>query len=150
ADFREPGLLTAASYSCSSEILRTLVSLGVDVNEQGGKPLMNATVARNFENIAFLLEQRADVNVRGYNGRTPLIMATRDDNDNFPADFKIVQLLLQHGAAVNIKDDDGSTALMGAARDGDAKVVRFLLESGADPSAKDKNGQTPLSLATNA
>lgn len=147
ADFREQGLLTAASNRCSPEILKGLLELGLDANEDGGQPLLNATATRSFENMKFLIEHRANVNARGYKARTPLIMATRDDNENLPADFKMVQVLLQHGADVNAKDEDGWTPLMGAARDGDARVVRLLLENGADPAARDNNNNTPLLLA---
>jgi len=147
ADFREPGILTSASFRLSPEILRTLIDLGLDINEDGGRPFVNATTAGNITNMKFLLQHGADVNARGGYGRTSLSLVTRDDNANFPADLMIVRFLVEHGADVNARDEDGWTPLMGAARDGDAGVVRFLLDNGAQADATDKNGISPLSLA---
>jgi len=147
ADYCEPGLLSAASSRSRPDTLKRLIELGLDVNENGGQPLVNAAASRNLENIQVLLRYGANANARGGYGRSPLILVTRDDDESLPANTKIVEMLLLHGADVNLRDDEGWTALMGAARDGDATVVQLLLESGAKPNVSDDQGNSPLSLA---
>ncbi|KAB8243572.1 ankyrin repeat-containing domain protein [Aspergillus flavus] len=111
-----------------------------------------------------LVDNGADVNLSGSNGRTPLSFAAERRNDN------IIKMLLEKGAAVEAKDNTGRTPLSWAAgrrkpdaydfydtsimdapgiSDGenDMNIIKMLLQAGANVESKDINGRTPLSWA---
>ena len=98
-----------------------------------------------------LIEQNADVDIRGRYGMVPLHLAARHDDD-----VDIMQLLLDRGANPNSRDDDGSAPLhsscllvgerrLSAFRN--VEGTRLLLEHGAIMDAEDNKGRTPLQLA---
>jgi ankyrin repeat protein len=70
----------------------------------GYRELLAAMWAKDIGQFKKLLEQGADVNARGPNGRTILMDAT----DHFFLDF--VRLLIEKGADVNAADSSGATA----------------------------------------
>ncbi len=73
------------------------------------------------------LQNGANVNVKDYFQRTPLMYASASGN------LEIVQLLLKHGASLSIneRDRDGKTAFMFAKEKGFKKIMQILLEYGA-------------------
>ena len=89
----------------------------------------------------FLLENRADPNVRDKMGATPVHVAAAFGKDS------IARLLLQKGANPNAKKKDGVTPLMVAANFGYVPVGKVLHEFNADLVAKDNKGRTALSIA---
>jgi ankyrin repeat protein len=119
--------------------------------------------------LAFLTV--ANVNVRGFYNRTPLMEAafhqkpglvrfllshhadlTAGDNDgsqaiHYASDVGSAQQLLEHGAQVNARSKDGDTPLMQAAWDAQTTVVEFLLQRGADIHATDNSGLQALHRA---
>lgn len=89
-----------------------------------------------------LVDNGADVNLSGSNGRTPLSFAAERRNDN------IIKMLLEKGAAVEAKDNTGRTPLSWAAESSrNENSIRILLERGAEIESKDDAGRTPLSWA---
>lgn len=83
-----------------------------------------------LEVISMLLEAGADINARNSFGRSALMLATSDGND------EIARLLLDAGAIAAYKDILGQDALWLAARHGHATVVRHLMEK-APPTYKE-------------
>lgn len=121
--------------------------------------LIPAAAEGNTARVKELLDQGADPNVRGADGRTPLMEAA------YAGHREIFRLLLDKGARVNLKKDDGATAisfargrndpvilemlvqidhLMEAAGKGDVDAVRKLLEKGASVNARGADGRTAL------
>ena len=101
-------------------------------------------VAMHFKHmeIAYkLLEGGADVNSKGMNGRTPLIIATQEN------DRSTVKLLIEKGADLERKDDEGNTALLHALRWGHAAIVTELLYSDASCEYVDNMSRTALHYA---
>lgn len=89
-----------------------------------------------------LVDNGADVNLSGSNGRTPLSLAAERSNDH------IIMMLLEKGAAVEAKDNTGRTPLSWAAGSSrNENSIRILLERGAEIESKDDAGRTPLSWA---
>jgi len=95
--------------------------------------LMSYVQLEEIDNVRDVIDKGANVNWRGVNGFTPLIIAARHT---------------EKGADVNADDNTGQTALMQAAWFGHADVVRVLAEKGADLNAKEsKGGSTALMMA---
>jgi ankyrin repeat protein len=97
-----------------------------------------------------LLEEGADVNIKGLYGHTLLIEAVKLNN------LAMVRMLLDRGAEVNTKAGFTKyTALHIAARyfgRGEAgdEIVRLLIGKGAEVDAANTEGQTPLHSAADA
>ncbi len=85
----------------------TALSLPLD-NLSPDQPLHYACLQCRPEIVQFLLQQHAEVNVRGYQGRTPLYHAV-DEGD--AQSLEIVKMLIEAGADPNIKEDLGMTPL---------------------------------------
>lgn len=95
----------------------------------------------NLENIALLLDLKANAAQADYEGNTPLHLAT---------DPKVIRLLLEACPAIlDRQNKSGRTPLMLASIAGNLSCVKELLEHGADVSLVDsRHGQTALHLAT--
>ena len=98
----------------------------------------NAKIAR------LLIENKADIDVRDNEGRTPLSYAAGAGNE------AVVSLLLGKGADLGSRDEQRWTSLLCAAERGHAAVVSLLLEKGADPNVRDEDGWTPLLSAADS
>jgi len=127
-------------------VLDLLLGAGADVgarNSSGSTALHVVAAAPDAPNAlqiaSGLLESGADPNAYDDEGRTPLILAARGDNE------ALVRVLLEAGADVAARHTGGGTALHSAVEaGGSAAVVQVLLEAGADPDARDNAGLTPL------
>jgi uncharacterized protein len=86
----------------------------------------------------------ADLDQRGHNGDTALMLATR------MGEFVVVHELLEAGATVNVKNNDGNNALWFACfRDFDV-LIDPLVEAGIDLDNQNDNGATVLMYAASA
>lgn len=116
------------------------------------KPQPREVVLRNrqregkaqLEIAQMLLQQDADVNIKGLDGKTALIKTVTLDESVV---LNLLSLLIQNKADVNLQDNQGFTALMEAARTDRLKVVSFLLKNGADTNLKNCKAMTALSIA---
>lgn len=121
--------------------------------------LLSAAGEGNTARVKELLGQGANPNVRGADGRSPLMEAA------YGGHLEIFRLLLDKGARVDFKKDDGATALsfaqgrndqvmvemllqidrlIEAAGRGDETAVRTQLEKGASVNAGGADGRTAL------
>lgn len=85
-----------------------------------------------------LLENGADVNIRGREGKTPLWWAARERRN------EIVILLLNRGANIDIPDWNRCTPLWIAAMLEDSDMTKLLITMGADINAVGGTGYTAL------
>ena len=131
----------------STEMIRGLISIGIDINQIGGSwppPLLVAARYGNLDGLELLLDNNVDVGARNANLRTALHEAMcraperRDE---------IIYRLFKAGVDVNARDLRNQTALQSAVFDGsepDEKVVRCLIEVGLNIEAEDCHKDTAL------
>jgi len=125
------------------------------VNRAGETPLHRvATKGFNGSNaveaaatwLQPLITNRANINARDTNGRTPLHLAAQAKN------VPVMEALIHYGAKVNARDSAGKTPLHLAVEDIDPlgkslPVVASLVKHRAKVSLADTNGVTPLHSA---
>lgn len=99
--------------------------------------LRSGAATGNVEGVTNALEA-LDINERGFDGSTALIIATTSGQ------AEIVKLLLERKADLSLADSKGQTALMHAVIKGHASLVETLLAAGAKVDAKDRHGMTAL------
>ncbi len=105
-------------------------------------PTGNALNAQH-EIVRLLLDAGSDVNAKGNDGKTALIIAA------IKGDTTIVEMLLDKGVEINDTDEEGSTALMFAVANGYKQTVKVLLNNKADGRARSKKGGTAWLYAKN-
>jgi len=116
-----------------------------------------------------------DLEYRGFNGNTPLLLAALEANammvsrlieaggdlyavnDDFNgvlfnacyADSpEVIRLLVEAGADINDTNEEGTTALMYAASASRSECVRMLLSLGADSSLHNEDGFSAIELTS--
>lgn len=134
--------MTAAIANCHIEVVKVLLSAGVDVNEIDHNifltPLCLAIEQNQTEITRLLLNAGADPN--NYLDLTPLCLAARNGN------IEIIRMLLSAGADVNIDMEDNYRSVMEAAYYGHLEIVKTLVEAGAEVDTWSQS-VTALSLA---
>jgi ankyrin repeat protein len=91
--------------------------------------------------LLVLLNAGANVNVRGDNGDTPLLLAAAYGHAD------TVEALLALGADINAKNDTGNTALIEAVASARLEIVKILIENKADVKARNVAGSSAVDVA---
>jgi hypothetical protein len=148
---REPSADSLTRWIASEHYRRIvpyLLAHGANPNDRSGQqaqpPLVVAAYS-NPEAVSMLLDARADVNIQGYDGMTPLHAAC-DSGYGKPERAELAALFIARGADVNAVSTAGQAPLHRAAS-GSPKCVRLLLAAGAKVEAPDYIGGTPLAWA---
>lgn len=97
----------------------------------------------SIEKVSLWVKLGADVNAKGHNGWSSLILASTHGHLN------IVDFLVAKGARVNARDFRRATALMYASGRGHLDIAKFLISAGAYVDAKDSHGWTASMWASN-
>ena len=105
--------------------------------------LVRAVTIQRDSLVDLCLMERVDPNGRDGQGRTPLLIATSQQ------DWKTARRLLDAGAAVDLADNNGFTPVMAAAVHGDLEMFQLLLarSTNLQPEKRCADGQDLLSLA---
>ena len=140
--------LYAASYGGHIDIMLWLLNHGADANTfcSGFTPLFESADKMHLDTAQVLLENNADINLRDYQGQTPLYWVLSYCRSKGKL-MDMVRLLLEHGADPNICTNDHRTPLHEASSHGLLEAARLLLSQGAKTDEEDKNGRTPLQMA---
>lgn len=129
-----------AAHENSTEIVKSILENGVDVNirgDSGNTPLEDAVhqYKNNIESIEVLIQHGANVNSRDNIGQTPLMSVWS---------LEVAKYLITHGADVNACDNDGETVLMHRISSSELDIINLLLANGADLNLKNNRGETVL------
>lgn len=130
------------------------------VKDTSIKELQNAVENKDFRKVKYLVQNGANLNVKGEAGLSMLHWAvlnpecrvisaskgavhglrpqTTQYSDSI---LKLVKYMVDHGLDVNARDDFDRTPLHFAH---DIEVVKYLVEHGADLSVRDDVGRTPV------
>ena len=105
--------------------------------------LVRAVTIQRDSLVDLYLTERVDPNGRDGQGRTPLLIATSQQ------DWKTARRLLDAGAAVDLADKNGFTPIMAAAMHGDVEMFQLLLARSTNfhPETPCLDGQDLLSFA---
>jgi len=163
-------------YDNNFPALAQALDEGADVNMVDGSGqtlLMNAARNGRLEQLRFLVEFEACLDIQDEDGDTALdwaqgmgetecaellieangnyVMSNHTFNDLagmlFCNDFPALEQALNEGADVNMLDGDGSTLLMNAAVVGKVESLQFLIDSKASIDIQDEDGETALDYA---
>ena len=172
--FGTPGPIESGTID-STELLKKMLSKGVDVNARmdknglndgqrnrlnrlGATPFLLAAKVTDVEAMKILLAAGADPNVPTADKVTPLMAAAgvsiwnpSEDGGSLqsqePEQLEAVKICLEQGNDVNGENFFGDTPLHGAVYRGANSIVEYLVKHGAKLDAKDVRGWTPLTVA---
>jgi ankyrin repeat protein len=141
-----PALVQAALYG-NEMTIELLLERGADPKAATPDGLTALHVAAgDLGKARDLIAHGADVNAKTKAGRTPLLIAARQDGA-----YPVVKLLIEKGADIKVLDSvpdffsgPGLNALMLAAKSGDVRTVKLLTEHGLDVNTRNPKGYTAL------
>lgn len=116
----------------------TLMVSAAAAAANGDLRLVDAARQNDSRTVRQLLQQHADVNVRGYDGSTALLWAAHWN------DLETADALIGAGADVNTANDLRVTPLSVACTNANAALVDRLLAAGANPNTPIATGETPI------
>ncbi|MDR2759613.1 MAG: ankyrin repeat domain-containing protein [Spirochaetaceae bacterium] len=107
-----------------------------------GNGVLHFAAAGNYEGLVqYLLEKRANVDIRNASGATPFHEAVKRGNLN------IMRQLIAGRADINAQDAIGNTAMhLTVSENWHREVLNFLLDNQANPNIKNEHGDTPLHM----
>ncbi|RDD43953.1 Transient receptor potential cation channel subfamily A member 1 [Trichoplax sp. H2] len=113
-----------------------------NLDEHQMSPLHYAARGNRVDVVKTLISHDADVNIRGYDGNTPLFMAAKY---NSLGTFEVLHLA---GAEFKLVDDQGNTLLHEASKLGHLNICKYITENNLlDVSVVDDDLNTPLHQA---
>ncbi len=120
---------------------KVLEFLGVSIKNKkkdNENKLINFVKQQRFGEVAKLIQEGVNLNIKDDNGETLLMIATDRNNSD------IVDLLLNanNGADTEIKDKNGETVLVRAIRNGYVDIVDLLINHKANKNVKNKDNKT--------
>jgi ankyrin repeat protein len=123
---RRQRYFASAATTGSVHRMQLLHLAGANVNSRGagGPPLLLAAGEGRLNAVRYLLDEGADVNMRGQHGNTALAEAT------YYGHAPIIKELLVHGADVNVLSSDGTPLDIAVGRNNIA-IIDLLKHYGA-------------------
>jgi len=113
----------------------------LDKLKSADRDLINAVRYGTFDQMESSIKAKANINVRDFNGMTPLMIAS---SNGFA---EMVEYLLKHKANINTTTQDKTTALMFASVNGNTAIVQLLIAYGANVNLKGTMGMSAYDMA---
>lgn len=129
---------------------------GADINapftnepgkRQSATPLQTAAASSRPEAFELLLQRGADVNAKGEDPRSCLVLAM---HAGIAGKDEMARLAVEAGADIHERAPGGQTLLHLACRCNCLETAGLLLQRGLDVHARDDSGRTPMHDATRA
>ena len=123
-----------------AEALKYLIDRGADINvvdNQKAGPLHYAAEGGLNEMIKILIDNNAELELENSRGRTPLIVAAREN-----ASLETIKILIEYGANINAKDYSLDTPLSLAAWRGNEDIVNYLIDQNPEITISGIKGKT--------
>lgn len=135
--------LRFAASDGNDEKVRFLLDSKADPNivDDNGESPLTVAVYKHHECAKILVESGADIDHKGYDGSTALMLAIKEKQ------FDTVKYLVEKGADLEITNDNGETAFLIAAIKGDMECLQYLHEKGANIFAKTMSGDPAITRA---
>ena len=135
-------LLYIAAATNLTRSIDPILDMCRELHHQKVSSALHVAMHLNHREIATkLLHGVADVNSEGINGRSPLVIATQEN------DLPTVKLLIEKKAKLEQSDDEGTTALLHAVKQGHTAIATELLRKGASCKHADNLKRTALHYA---
>jgi ankyrin repeat protein len=117
-------------------------SLNFNQRAVDGNSALHYAVREQYRGITyFLLDHKADPNIKNTNGDTAIHEAARI------GDLEIMETLLKNGANVNIQDGQGNTAMhIAIPVEAHKAMLELLFKYRANPNLRDGRGESPLHI----
>eukprot|EP01114_Cavostelium_apophysatum_P023742 TRINITY_DN9048_c0_g1_i1.p1 TRINITY_DN9048_c0_g1~~TRINITY_DN9048_c0_g1_i1.p1 ORF type:complete len:167 (-),score=26.23 TRINITY_DN9048_c0_g1_i1:7-507(-) len=141
-------LWDAAADGNLEQVKARLSSVGSKINAQdtqGKTALHEAARWGHLNVIQYLIEQKADPNLKTKEGTSVLHLAALNGH-NHVVEYLVKEVKFN----INARDNYGDTPLITASGSGKAATVRLLLQLGADRTSVNNNKKTARDLAANA
>lgn len=125
-------------YEMSHESVRAICDSGLDINESDsfGEHLITAACSRlQLENVRYFISKGANLNVKNWEGDTPLLCAIDVANHNEAVAVEIVKELIAAGANLEARGFMDKTPFLKACSRGCLDVLKILVASGCDINA---------------
>ena len=139
-------LMGACEAKSGVDVLKLLVDHGEGVNatnDCGFTPLMCACRRGKLEQVEFLLENGAQVNVETQSGKTALVVLCQSVRKSEER-LRIAQSLISKGAKINLTK---WSPLLNAIITGDIELANVLIDHGADVNFLGRFGDSQLEIA---
>ncbi|HNQ68947.1 MAG TPA: ankyrin repeat domain-containing protein [Bacteroidales bacterium] len=109
-------------------------------NDPNGYTMLHrAVIQDNIEAAKYLIESGADINLKGYDGESPIFFVSSNE---------MFDLLLKHNPRFDFLTSDKTTILHSYAQIGLIEPVHYIVENNkVDINAKDRSGGTALMYA---
>lgn len=140
----------------SVHCIKILADMGIDLNEvadkSGNTPLHFAVINQNSKVIAFLLNSKAKINVRNYDGFTPLhlaVLQTQDDFELLSAKDSKAKAEQSTSSSTDSTSFASSSSMIEKIDNNNtsATCLNLLLRAKADTSIANNGGTFPLHSA---
>jgi len=142
-------MMLAAQRVQDEALFEVLAAGGADIDSrsnQGVTALMVAATSGNVAALNSLISMSADLEIKDYDGFTPLFHVVQSSEENNDV-IGVIDLLINGKCNVNAKDISGATPLMHAALGGKHRMAGRLIDAGASMDATDSVGWTALHFA---
>ncbi|MDT9023342.1 ankyrin repeat domain-containing protein [Rossellomorea aquimaris] len=118
--------------------ISTLAGCSFNAQEEEKEVIFTYIKEGYIEEVETLIDEGADINQQDALGRTPVMLATYQNNPD------MVRLLIDKGADIHLKDELKNNPFLYAGAEGMNDILLLTIEAGADPALVNRYGGTAL------